>query len=162
MVQQTSTIFFLLCKKRRNILPLNNDKLHDWNHKHWKWTWSWKWPWKWLFSQKQWSGGALRNLSEFAANAARFLECVRPLSCNFSKKVSLAQVFPCEFCKISKNAFFQRTPQISRTQLTLTKSNLIVYFFHMHLFSTPWKHKKPYGFLIFPGGRGMVFWEQMC
>ena len=27
-------------------------------------------------------------------------------ACNFIKKESLAQVFPCEFCEISKNTFF--------------------------------------------------------
>ena len=159
MVQQTWTIFFLLCKKRRNILPLNNDKLDDWNHKHWKWTLPT--PWKWFFSQNQWSGGALRNFSEFAANAARFLECVRPLSCNFSKKVSLAQVFPCEFCKISKNAFFlENASDIHNTsnsnQIKLDRS-----FLPYAPFLYPLKTKKPYGFLMFSGGREMVFWEQM-
>ena len=27
-------------------------------------------------------------------------------ACNFIKKEALAQVFPCEFCEISKNTFF--------------------------------------------------------
>ena len=30
----------------------------------------------------------------------------RPEACNFIKKETLAQVFSCEFCKISKNTFF--------------------------------------------------------
>ena len=30
--------------------------------------------------------------------------------CNFIKKETLAQVFSCEFCEISKNTFFYRTP----------------------------------------------------
>ena len=29
-----------------------------------------------------------------------------PQACNFIKKETLAQVFSCEFCKISKNTFF--------------------------------------------------------
>ena len=29
------------------------------------------------------------------------------------KKESLAQVIPCEFCKISKNTFFHRTPLVA-------------------------------------------------
>ena len=29
--------------------------------------------------------------------------------CNFIKKETLAQVFPCEFCKIFKNTYFYRT-----------------------------------------------------
>ena len=30
--------------------------------------------------------------------------------CNFIKKETLAQVFSCEFCEISKNTFFYRPP----------------------------------------------------
>ena len=30
----------------------------------------------------------------------------RPKACNFIKKETLAQVFSCEFCEISKNTFF--------------------------------------------------------
>ena len=38
------------------------------------------------------------------------LDCVK--ACNFIKKESLAQVFSCEFCEISKNIFFYRTPPV--------------------------------------------------
>ena len=31
-------------------------------------------------------------------------------ACNFIKKETLAQVFSCEFCEISKNTIFHRTP----------------------------------------------------
>ena len=31
-------------------------------------------------------------------------------ACNFIKNEALAQVFSCEFCEISKNTFFHRTP----------------------------------------------------
>ena len=34
-------------------------------------------------------------------------------TCNFIKKKALAQVFFCEFCKISKNTFFHRTPLVA-------------------------------------------------
>ena len=37
--------------------------------------------------------------------------CCRP--CNFIKKGTLAQVFSGEFCKISKNTFFYRTPPVA-------------------------------------------------
>ena len=30
----------------------------------------------------------------------------RPLASNFIQKETLAQMFPCEFCEISKNTFF--------------------------------------------------------
>ena len=38
-----------------------------------------------------------------------FLNKVAGLRPNFIKKETLAQVFSCEFCKISKNTFFYRT-----------------------------------------------------
>ena len=34
-------------------------------------------------------------------------------TCNFIKKESLAQVFSCEFCEISKNIFCYRTPPVA-------------------------------------------------
>ena len=34
-------------------------------------------------------------------------------ACNFIKKDTLAQVFSCEFCKISKNKFFTEHPQVT-------------------------------------------------
>ena len=34
-------------------------------------------------------------------------------ACNFTKKESLAHVFSCEFCEISKNAFSDRTPLVA-------------------------------------------------
>ena len=33
-------------------------------------------------------------------------------ACNFIKKGTLAQVFSCEFCKISKNTFSYRAPPV--------------------------------------------------
>ena len=42
------------------------------------------------------------------------LEAVaQPEACNFTKKETLAQVFSCEFCEISKNTFFYRTPLVA-------------------------------------------------
>ena len=34
-------------------------------------------------------------------------------ACNFIKKQTLAQVFSCEFCEISKNTFSYRTPPVA-------------------------------------------------
>ena len=42
--------------------------------------------------------------------------CVRPEACNFIKKETLAQVFSCEFCEISKNTFFHRTPLVAASE----------------------------------------------
>ena len=33
--------------------------------------------------------------------------------CNLNKKEALAQVFPCEFCEISKDIFSDRTPPVT-------------------------------------------------
>ena len=52
-----------------------------------------------------------------------FLEILRSSqaqACNFIKKESLAQMFSCEFCEISKNTFFYRTPPVAASK-TRTK-----------------------------------------
>ena len=36
-----------------------------------------------------------------------------PKTCNFMKKETLSQVFSYEFCEISKNTFFYRTPPVA-------------------------------------------------
>ena len=36
---------------------------------------------------------------------------------NFIKKETLAQVFSCEFCKISKNTFYYKTPLVAASEL---------------------------------------------
>ena len=38
---------------------------------------------------------------------------------NFIKKETLAQMFSCEFCEISKNTFFHRTPLVAASELYL-------------------------------------------
>ena len=37
-------------------------------------------------------------------------------ACNLIKKETLAQVFSCEFCEISKNAFLHRTPLVAASE----------------------------------------------
>ena len=44
---------------------------------------------------------------------------VADLACNFIKKESLAQVFFSEFCEISKNTFFYRTPLVAASKFYL-------------------------------------------
>ena len=44
----------------------------------------------------------------------------RPQACNFIKKETLAQVFSCEFCKISKNTFF--TEQFRATASSFSRN----------------------------------------
>ena len=45
-----------------------------------------------------------QNSQENTCARVSFLR--KPQACNFIKKETLAQVFSCEFCKISKNTFF--------------------------------------------------------
>ena len=45
----------------------------------------------------------LRNFAKFAGKTCARLKL---LACNFIKKVTLAQMFSCEFWEISKNIFF--------------------------------------------------------
>ena len=40
-------------------------------------------------------------------------------ACNFIKKESLAQVFSCEFCKISKNTFFYGIPPVAASEIRI-------------------------------------------
>ena len=35
---------------------------------------------------------------------------------NFNKKEALTQVFSCEFCEISKNTFFHKTPLLAASE----------------------------------------------
>ena len=64
----------------------------------------------------------LRNFEKFTGKhlcQRPFLNEVaglRPKACNFIKKKSLAQVFSCEFCEISKNTFFHRTPLVAASE----------------------------------------------
>ena len=48
-------------------------------------------------------------------------------ACNFIKKESLAQVFSCEFCEISKNTFF--TEHVRTTASLLGKQGKILFYF---------------------------------
>ena len=42
-----------------------------------------------------------------------FLITLQADACNFIKEETLAQVFSCEFCEISKNIFFYGTPLVA-------------------------------------------------
>lgn len=77
-----------------------------------------------------------------------------------SKKTSSAKinennkiVHEKEFGKI--HVFHQLTSPIFIIFLWLT------YLFPMHPFSIPLKHQKTKRFLVFLGGKGMVYWQQM-
>ena len=59
--------------------------------------------------------GVLRNLTKFTGK-----HLCQSQACNFIKKETLAQVFSCEFCEISKNTFFNKTPPTLRKKNCLT------------------------------------------
>ena len=44
------------------------------------------------------------------------VDTLGPQACNFIKKGALAQVFPCEFCEISKNIFLTEYLQKTATE----------------------------------------------
>ena len=54
-----------------------------------------------------------QNSQENTCARDSFLIKLRAETCNFIKKESLAQVFSCEFCEISKSTFFYRTPPVA-------------------------------------------------
>ena len=62
----------------------------------------------------------LRNFAKFTGKRLYqrvFFNKVAGLVVNFIKKESLAQVFSCEFSKISKNVIFYRTPQVAASKI---------------------------------------------
>ena len=63
--------------------------------------------------------GVFRNFAKFNEKhlcQSLFFNKVAGLSCNFIKKEILVQVFSCEFCEISKNTFFDRTPLVAASE----------------------------------------------
>ena len=54
--------------------------------------------------------GILRNFTKFTGKHLR-------QTLFFIKKVSLAQVFSCDFCEISKNTFFCKTPPVAASAI---------------------------------------------
>ena len=48
-------------------------------------------------------------------------------ACNFIKNETLAQVFSCEFCQISKNTFSYRTPPVAASVFSFSG------YFHFYL-----------------------------
>ena len=55
----------------------------------------------------------LQNSQQNTCARVSFLITLQAEVCNFIKKETLAQVFSCEFCKISKTTFSHRTPPMA-------------------------------------------------
>ena len=49
-------------------------------------------------------------------------------ACNFVKKETLAQVFSCEFCKISKNTLFTEHLRTTASNFINHKKNILEFF----------------------------------
>ena len=54
-----------------------------------------------------------QNSQENTCARVSFIIKLQASACNFIKKETLAQVFSCEFCEISKNTFSYRTPPVA-------------------------------------------------
>ena len=65
----------------------------------------------------------LRNVRKFTGkHRARVTLLIKlQAACNFIKKETLAQLFSCEFCEISKNTFPYRTPLVVAFTFSLPK-----------------------------------------
>ena len=73
--------------------------------------------------------GVLRNFAKFTGKhlcQSLFFNKVADLACNFIKKETLAQVFSCEFYKISKNTFSYRTPPVAAFTLPVDDIQILV------------------------------------
>ena len=60
--------------------------------------------------------GVLKNFAKFTGkhpSQSLFFNKLAGQACNYIKKETLALVFCCEFCEISKNAFPYRTPPVT-------------------------------------------------
>ena len=70
-----------------------------------------------VFCQK----GVLRNFAKVTGKhmcQSLFFNKVAGGACNFIKIETMAQVFSCEFCEISKNTIFYRTPLVAASEIT--------------------------------------------
>ena len=62
--------------------------------------------------------GAYRNLTKVTGKHL-YQSLFQPQAWNFIKKETLAQVFSCEFCEISKNTFLNRTPLVAASEVLI-------------------------------------------
>ena len=67
--------------------------------------------------------GVLRNFAKLTGKhlcQSLFFNKVVGLACNLIKEETLAQVFSCGFCEISKNTFSFRTPPVAASRVSLS------------------------------------------
>ena len=80
-----------------------------------------------------WKKGVLRNVAKFTGKHLCQSLLLQPQACNLIKKQTLAQVFSCEFCEISKDNLSCRTPPVAASvvccQLFIIRENVRKIFF---------------------------------
>ena len=64
-----------------------------------------------------------QNSQENTSARVSFLIKLRAWACNFNIRETLAQVFFCAFCEISKNTFLHRTPPVAASLFTVSNEN---------------------------------------
>ena len=62
-----------------------------------------------------------QNLQGSTCTSESFLIKLQASLATLFLKKSLAQVFSCEFCQISKNSFFYRAPQVAASKIIVFK-----------------------------------------
>ena len=82
--------------------------------------------------------GVIRNFTKFTENTCTIVSFFAE-ACNFIKKDTLAQVFSCEFCDISKNTFF--TEHIWATASAQIDPDKIVNYFSVKSLKTVDRHQ---------------------
>ena len=82
---------------------------------------------------------ALRNFAEFKGKHLCHSLFFNKVSGNFIKKKTLAQVFSCEFCEISKSTFFYRTPPVAASgknpQHSTWLDKLVIFWYNDRIYS---------------------------
>ena len=71
-----------------------------------------------------------QNSQEYNCVRDSFLIKLQAKGCNFIKKEYLAQVFSCEFCEISRNTFFYRTPTVATSGVSKAVKGSYIYDVH--------------------------------
>ena len=69
-----------------------------------------------------------QNSKENTCARVSFLIKLQASACNFVKEETLAQVFSCEFCKISENNFFKGHLRATASLCSITKSSTVYYW----------------------------------
>ena len=86
---------------------------------------------RWRCSVKE---GVLGNFAKFTGKhlcQRLFFKKVAGQACNFIKKDSLAQVFSCDFCEISKNTFFTKHIQTTASKVINRKFNTHIIYCYL-------------------------------